>query len=466
MSKAKRLYILIGVFLAVTVATVAVSKHKTHKEEIKASGQTILEIPIDSVTLLSWDCKGKTLSFQKPNESWVYADDEDFPVNQGKIAELLEPLQQLGAAFVIENVEDYGQYGLDKPTGTISITAGNNTYEIQLGAFSKMDSQRYISIGDSRVYLVKEDLLKRFSLELKDLIQNDTVPPLSDVKEIRFSGIENYSVVREENSANTYCADDIYFTAGKPLDTKAVKKYLDTIGSLTLTDYASYHVSEDELKTFGLQEPELTLTVVYDSENEKKKAEKEHLVLYISRNPEELATARKKTEEGKEVKVPGYIRVGDSQIVYRIGKDAVSAIMAVSYDKLRHKEVLTAAFEDISQIDVSLDGNSYRLFTEKKGSKRVWHYKEGDELDIARLQRTLTELRAESFTSEAPDQKEELRLAVHLDNENHPEVLIQLYRYDGERCLAVVNDESVSLVPRSSAISLIESIYAIVLEKQ
>lgn len=465
MSKSKKLYILIGVLLAVTVLTVAVSKHETRKEEIRTSGQTFLEIPNDSVTLLSWDCQGKALSFQKENGSWKYAADENFPVNSEKIADLLEPFQHLAAAFVIENVVDYGQYGLDKPTGTLHITAGDKAYDIQLGAFSKMDSQRYLSIGDGRVYLVKEDLLERFSLELKDLIRNDTLPSLNEVTEIRFSGTENYSVIREENSVNTYCADDVYFSDGRPLDTKAVKKYLGVISSLKLTDYASYYVSEDELKAFGLLEPELTLTVAYKAENEKKEAEEQQLILHVSRNPEELATTQKKAKEGVEIKVPGYVRIGDSQIVYRVGEDAVGALMDASYDKLRHKEVLTAAFEDISQIDVTLEGNNYRLFTENKGGKRIWHYKDGDELDIARLQRILMDLRAESFTSEEPGQKEELGLTVHLDNENHPEVSIQLYRYDGERCLAVVNGESVSLIPRSSAISLIESIYTIVLEK-
>ena len=58
--------------------------------------------------------------------------------------------------------------------------------------------------------------------------------------------------------------------------------------------------------------------------------------------------------------MPGYIRAGDSRIVYRVSEDIVSALMAVSYDDLRHKEVLTAAFGDINQIDVSLDGCSRR----------------------------------------------------------------------------------------------------------
>ncbi len=61
------------------------------------------------------------------------------------------------------------------------------------------------------------------------------------------------------------------------------------------------------------------------------------------------------------------------------------------------------------------------------------------------------------------DQKEEISLTVHLDNEAHPTVQIALYRYDGEQCLAVIDGTPVSLVPRSPVVDLIEAVNAIVL---
>ena len=40
---------------------------------------------------------------------------------------------------------------------------------------------------------------------------------------------------------------------------------------------------------------------------------------------------------------------------------------------------------------------------------------------------------------------------------------IRLYRYDGTNCLAVVDGESVSLVPREQVVALTEAVRAIVL---
>ena len=75
----------------------------------------------------------------------------------------------------------------------------------------------------------------------------------------------------------------------------------------------------------------------------------------------------------------------------------------------------------------------------------------------------LTGLSAASFTDEEPTGKEEIALTLSLDNENVSSMSIQLFRYDGEQCLAVVDGVSVALVPRSSVVDLIEAVNAMIL---
>ena len=60
---------------------------------------------------------------------------------------------------------------------------------------------------------------------------------------------------------------------------------------------------------------------------------------------------------------------------------------------------------------------------------------------------------------------EEISLVLHLNNENFPEVQIQLYRYDGTNCIAVVDGEPVSLVSRSLVVDLVEAVNSIVLNQ-
>ena len=213
----------------------------------------------------------------------------------------------------------------------------------------------------------------------------------------------------------------------------------------------------------------------YTSEDEDGESFSDAFVLNISRAPDEktAAEADETTEaessvengetDSKEEEITAYARVGESQIVYQISAADYKALTAAAYNSLRHLEVLSADFADIEQIDISLDGAEYTIASEKKGNDRTYFYGE-EELDIAMFQSALEGLVAESFTSEQPSQQEEIGLTVYLDNENHPEVQIKLYRYDGSHCLAVVDGAPVSLVTRTSAVDLIEAVHAIVLD--
>ena len=461
MSRSKKLYILLGVFVVACVATLAVTQTAEHKEQIKNSGEPILELSSDSVQALSWEHKGETLAFHR-DETWLYDEDEKFPVSEDKINELLEQFQPLSAAFVIEEVEDFGQYGLDNPVCTIHLTTEEQSYEIKLGDFSKMDSQRYASIGDGNVYLVQNDPLDQFDAVLSDLIAHDEMPDFDQVTSIQFSGAQDYSVSYEEDSSNTYCAEDVYFIRrgekSLPLDTERVDSYLRKISNLNPTNYVTYNVTDEELTTYGLDTPELTVTVEYTPKDEETA---EVFILHISRDPEEIKKPSDE-DDGEDETVTAYLRVDQSPIIYQISSDQYQNLMAASYDDLRHLEVFAADFADVRQIDISLEGDSYTLTSEEKGKERTWSC-QGEELEIDDLKETLEALRADEFTSEKPSQKEEIGLTVHLDNEHFPTVSIRLYRYDGTHCLAVVDGESVALVNRGEVVDLIEAIHEIVL---
>lgn len=461
MNRSKKLYILLGVLVVACIATLAVTQIAERKEQIKNSGEPILELSSDSVQALSWEHKGETLAFHR-DETWLYDGDEKFPVSEDKINELLEQFQPLSAAFVIEGVEDYGQYGLDNPVCTIHLTTEEQSYEIKLGDFSKMDSQRYASIGDGNVYLVQNDPLDQFDAVLSDMIQHDKMPDFDQATSIQFSGAQDYAVSYEEDSSNTYCAEDVYFTRrgekSLPLDTDRVDSYLRKISNLNPTNYVTYNVTDEELTTYGLDTPELTVTVEYTPKDEETA---EVFILHISRDPEEIKKPSDE-DDGEDETVTAYLRVDQSPIIYQISSDQYKDLMAASYDDLRHLEVFSADFADVRQIDISLEGDSYTLTSEETGKERTWSC-QGEELEIDDLKKTLEALRADEFTSEKPSQKEEIGLTVHLDNEHFPTVSIRLYRYDGTHCLAVVDGESVALVNRGEVVDLIEAIHEIVL---
>ena len=83
---------------------------------------------------------------------------------------------------------------------------------------------------------------------------------------------------------------------------------------------------------------------------------------------------------------------------------------------------------------------------------------------MAGIRSTIGELTAQSFIDETPAQKEEISLTIYRDNEEYPKVQIQLYSYDGNSCIAVVDEEPVAFVERTKVVDLIEAVNAIVLD--
>lgn len=464
MKRAKRIYVLLGVLAVVCVAAFAVAHYQEEQERIANTDEVILEVDPDAVESLSWSYDDQSLAFHK-DEHWIYDEDEAFPVDEEKINALLEQFQSFGASFIIEDVTDFGQYGLDDPACTIDIATADTSYEIQLGDFSTMDAQRYVSIGDGNVYLVQNDPMDSFEVTIQDLIQNDETPDFDQVSSIRFSGADSYEAVWQEENTYTACADDHYFVqegdAWLPLDTSRVESYLNTISSLDPDDYVTYSAGEEDLDAFGLDDPELTVTVQYTAEDEEGNQTEETFTISVSRDPAEREATAAETEETEE-DITAYVRIGDSKIIYQIAGTSYEKLMAAGYDDLRHREVFTADFGDVTGLEITLEGSTYQITSEGTGDDKTFSYGE-EELEIGDLQSALESLTAASFTEESPDQKEEISLTVTLDNENVQEIRIQLYRYDGEQCLAVVDGKPVSLVPRSSVVDLIEAVNAIVL---
>lgn len=473
MKRSKRLSVLLGILVVACVATFAVMQMEEKKEQIKNSGEIVLEVPSGDVQSLNWEYGGASLAFHKDG-TWLYDDDEAFPVDEDKIHDLLEQFESFGVSFIIEEVTDLGLYGLDDPICTIQFATEEQSYEITLGDYSHMDSERYVSIGDGNVYLAKVDPLETFDVVLRDMIRHDRGLSYDRVSQIRFAGAENYSIFYEEDNAAAYSAEDVYFTTQSgnpvPLDSGRVDTYLENLALLDLSSYVTYNATEEDLSAFGLDSPELTITVDCTTRDADGNEVSDPFTLSVSRDPEELAALAEadeadETDEDDEEAFTAYARVGESQIVYQISEYDYNNLMAASFNQLRHREVLPADFADVYQVDISLEGAAYTMTADGADDDRVWKYEE-EEIEIAGFQNALEHISAEysdSFTTEEPSGRKEISLTLHLDHETYPTLEVALYRYDGSDCLAAVDGEPFALISRSDVVELIESVNAIVL---
>lgn len=465
MKRSKKLIALFLVLAVLCGGTVLLSQMEETKEQIQNTGEIILSILPENVSTLRWETEDNALSFHK-EDTWLYDGDAAFPVDGEKLLKMLSIFESFGVSFVIEDVTDFGMYGLDEPVCTIEFTAGDETYTVTLGDYSTMDGERYLSIGDGKVYLAKTDPLDTFDIALRDMIHHDAALPGGEVEVLRFEGMESYTITRETDSDHAYFADDLYYAQREgnsiPLDTDRVESYLDLLTSLELSDFVTYNVTEEQLTAYGLDTPELTITAEYTDEQGVAGV----YTLSVSRDAEELSAAEEAEANGKDAEdVTAYVRVGQSQIIYRITAYQGESLQNVSFHALCHREVLPADFEAVTRMDVTLEGTEYTLAAEEQDGETVWTYA-GETFEINPLQKALDGLTVEyvtDFTSEFPGEKAEISLTVSLSDENRPTVQIDLYRRDGTYCLAVVDGEPLALISRSDVVDLVEAVNAIVL---
>lgn len=468
MNKAKRLCALLGVLIVLCAAAFVVSRHEDKKEEIRASGETVFALSPDDVTALEWERGGATLAFSKGEDgAWQYDGDEDFPVDADKINERLALFEAFKAAFTIENADDVAQYGLDSPECTVRLSTAEGVIKVTLGDFSAMDAERYVSFGGDTVYLAASDPLDMFPSELAKLIKNDATPDTDTADTLSFTGADSYEIRRDENGASL-CADDVYFVGDEPLDTERVAKYLRVLSSLTLGDYATYKLDEDDLGFYGLNDPALTVELDYTDDDGAAQG----FTLAVGQNAGELAIAEKNGEDTSEVQA--YARIGTSRIVYELNATDFAAVCAAARDDLRHKELFTGDFDAVTAMELDIDGEQYTLeYAEDENAEsglfsepeKAWRYM-GEALNedaVDGIEDALAALTADSFTAEAATGKEELRVTLRLDNATRESLSIALYRHDGEVCLAEVDGESTAFITRAQMSKLKEAIYAAVL---
>lgn len=449
MNKQKKLLSVLAALVLVSAVTVVVVRREETKENIKNTPATVLEW--SDISAVSWTYEKNSYAFQKTDDTWVYPEDTAFPVDQEKMEELLSQFEDLGAAFTIEDVEDYGQYGLDKPSYTVTLTQGEETVTLELGDYSQMDAQRYASLGDGNVYLLSHDPVEDFDIGLSDLIQQDQVPAFAHVEAITLSGDQTDQFLKTQGQS--LCQEDTYFreSDGGPLDTDLTENYLKTLEKVSLTDYVTYKATEEDLQNCYLDTPAQTVSVTYKPEEEEDTAT---FTLHLGKAPD-----KSEEEVGQ-----AYARVGDSPILYKISESLYQALTACGYDDLRHQHLFTGDFSLAKELTVTLEGST-RIFTceQREDQEEAAWYLGEEEADLTAIQAALENLTAETFTQEAPTGKEELSLTVTLDQEGENTLTLTFYRQDGTTMLAQANGKPLCTLPRSQVVTLMEAFNAILL---
>ncbi len=523
MKRTRTMLILAGV-LIVLCAVIALENALTlHYDSINTTDEIILTLDQETLTGVSWTYEEETLTFEAADGVWTDADDGDFPVNQEVMEEFLAHFEEVHACFIIEDVADYSQYGLEEPQCTVTLTAEDGETVVSLGGYSTMDAQRYISVGDGKVYLIEDDLLDYITTDRDDFMQHDELPAYDNLTELTVSGGVSLDVVYDPEGVYAYTdAYSYYLLSGGSyllLDDDLVEDYLDTLASLDLTDYATYTASAEDLSDYGLDDPAYTITVtaqVEAEEDEEAEETQEETTQAAEETTEAAETDQEETpmktvtytvyigvveletetsdedsdeteaDEETEPELVTYLRVGDSEIIYNLSSSDYETLSGGSYDTLRPTQVLNADWETLTGLSFTLDGERYDVTVTTRGElaeaaeedadetgeteetedydpEEIVYLLQGQEIDLDAVLDAADDLTINTFQQEQAGKTLEFALTVTLDREEYSSVTVQIYQYDGEDCLVFLDGSALGLMSRSLMVELREAATSIVL---
>ena len=148
MKRTQKLLCLLLVLVLVSGAALAAVLLSPEGDETEGDpGVSVLSLDADSVTQLGWTYEEESLSFLLEDDTWVYAEDSAFPLSTSRVESALSALCDLTASRAIEGAEDLAQYGLEEPTCTVEVTAGDTTTQLLIGDETTMGGERYLSTG-------------------------------------------------------------------------------------------------------------------------------------------------------------------------------------------------------------------------------------------------------------------------------------------------------------------------------
>lgn len=476
MKRQKTLLILLLVLVVISGAAFAAARlnREADAETSETANEPIVSIDTESAESLSFTYESNdTLSFTREDGEWSYAEDSDFPLYGAYIDTMLEKISELSALKTIDTPESLADYGLDEPVCSVTVTAGGE-YEFKIGDESELDGERYVSVGDGNVYLVDADILSSFNYGLYDLVEKETVPSMQDVQRFTVSsGDKSYELEYIEDSGLAYSDEYVWFYKNgeddyMTLDTALTSSFIAKVTGLDWGECVNYKADETALKDYGLSEPQLTVTVEYteSAEYATNMTDSDGQTIYETRETPATFTLEIGGYDGDYC----YARIADSSMVYLIDADICDSLMYVDYVDLQPDEVLVMDFDEVTSVDITLDGKSY---TVKKSSKEetdedgstetvsVWTLN-GEELEIQDLFDSLTELYpSSSGASKTPTHEAELSFTFHRTTESFKEVELCFYQYDSGNCLTSLNGDARLMVSRDEVDSLKEDLAAL-----
>lgn len=275
MKKKNGLVFGVGVLVLLCAVYAGVGQYLDHsskkkKQQDEASKITMTELP--KIQSLSYEYKGKELSFTKKEDTWKYDGDDKFPVKQMKLDSLASTVSKIPAIRKLQGGDRLSAYGLDQPIRKINATDENHKTTVILLGNGTEDGNYYAVVkGEDTPYLIDSNLFTETDCGLDDYLALEEFPSIEgkDIQSITIEkdGSKEHYVKKkldDEKETIEWYRDSADTKNNKVEDNSGLNVLADSLSSLTIKKCSNYKVQDSELGKYGLTNPAEVITYVYE----------------------------------------------------------------------------------------------------------------------------------------------------------------------------------------------------------
>ena len=473
------------------VKTYVAHQEQKESEEDSEESTTVFTASTDNIKSLDFMVDDTKTTFEKDDDSWVKKDETDFPVNQTTLDSAASAIASVDSDRVLEDVDDLSEYGLDSPSNTIKIVTKSDeedgddiTTTLYVGDENSSTSQYYVRKDDDEktVYLIDSSCVEPFTKSLNDYAQMEDFPAISNtdtITKISVDGDNSYELSKDEDTStwSVKGSED-----EEKADSATVSSLVSSFGSMAYSSLADYKC--DDKSKYGLDKPYATITVDYQEEvadddtdedtQDDTTASGETADEDASSVEENSDDAEQDTESDdedsseEETKMADkqltilvgnetddssrYVMVNDSNEVYTMSTDSLSALTDKSEEDFWDMTVSYVSLNSLGSLKVNYQGSDYKVNVSRETStdddgndtETVTYKLNGSDLDettFTTFYNKLINMTAQKRLTDKYEPDGDAELTATFTEEDGDTQEVAYYSYDTNYYAAVVDNK-------------------------
>lgn len=359
MSKKWKKLLIIGLILLLLLAAYGITMtfmDGKKKEDKGKQDVAVSQVGTEHITSFSYsseDTGNEFLTFYKEKDIWYYQEDKEFPVNQKIVTVMAKAAADLNATRKLEgDVQELSAYGLDHPAVTVHLNLKDGSKKsFYVGSYNESTESYYLRMdGDSSIYLVDGNLKLNFTLGLYDLVQMEKFPLVETGSFVHVKVEKNDGTVEikgtVKDDAKKYVGQKNYLEQEKTWlvshngsefqegNQESLSALIGAMSGFEFYREVNYKASEQDLESYGLKNPAVTLTVDYQvlDESTARVEQRESNVNEVVLDTMDKQYVLYIGDKTKDTNYANdyYVRLKGSDIVYTMEKSTIEAILDIN----------------------------------------------------------------------------------------------------------------------------------------